>query len=130
MFANSQGGGDDFGFPDVCKTPVGPSMVPLPYPNTASGTMGVPAVYNILYQGAPAQNLGTKIPLSNGDNLGVGRGLISNKHMGESRSTTGAFTCLIGGKPATRVSSVTLQNGQAPGARISPSQTKVLILAP
>jgi hypothetical protein len=105
-------------------------MVPLPYPNMASGTMGVPAVYNVLYQGAPAQNLGTKIPLSNGDNLGVGRGLISNKHMGESRSMTGAFTCLIGGKPATRVSSVTLQNGQAPGARISPSQTKVLILAP
>ena len=130
MFANSQGGGDDLGFPDVCNTPAPTGMVPLPYPNMAKGSMAVPAVYNILYQGAPAQNLGSKVPLSNGDNAGVGRGVASGKHMGESRSLTGSFTCLIGGKPATRMGSVTLQNGQTPGARISPSQTKVLILAP
>ena len=38
-FANTRGivhqdsGGTSVVFPDVCKTPVGPSIVPIPYPN-------------------------------------------------------------------------------------------------
>jgi hypothetical protein len=38
---------------------------------------------------------------------------------------------IVGGAPATRLTSVSLQNStNCPGARISPSQTKVLLLAP
>jgi hypothetical protein len=51
--------------------------------------------------------------------------------MGPSRHLLGAFTVLVSGQPATRLSSVSLQNStNAPGARIAPSQTKVIILAP
>ncbi|MEJ7735013.1 MAG: DUF4150 domain-containing protein [Polyangiaceae bacterium] len=129
MFANSQMSGIDFAIPDVCKTP--PAMVPWPYPNTALSPMGVPAVYNVLLAGAPAHNMATTVLQTNGDNAGVGCGMMSPTVMGPSRHVTGAFTVLFGGMPVTRLSSVTIQNtANAPGMRITPSQTKVLVLAP
>jgi hypothetical protein len=51
--------------------------------------------------------------------------------MGPSRHLTGAFTCLVGGLPATRMTSMALQNStNCPGVRVVPSQVKVLVLAP
>jgi hypothetical protein len=133
MFANTQGGGQDTGFPDVCLTPAPPAPpVPIPYPNTASGAMGVPAVYNVLFSCAPAHNMGTSVPLTNGDNVGVGTGVASGTVMGPARPITAAFTVLVGGKPVTRLSSSSIGNStNCPTCvRIAPSQTKVLILAP
>jgi hypothetical protein len=131
MFANSQMGGMDMGFPDVCLTPVGPAPVPIPYPNIAAGPMGVPAAYNVLFMCTPAHNLSTVVPLTNGDNAGVAMGVASGVVMGPSRHLTGAFTVLVGGMPASRMTSMSLQNStNCPGARLVPSQTKVLLLAP
>jgi hypothetical protein len=133
MFANTQMMGVDMGFPDVCLTPAppAPSPVPIPYPNIAMGPMGVPAAYNVLFFCTPAHNMGTKIPLTNGDNPGVSMGVASGSVMGPSRHILPAFTVLVGGKPATRLTSVSLQNRtNCPGMRIVPSQVKVLLLAP
>ncbi|MCW7540760.1 DUF4150 domain-containing protein [Aquabacterium sp. A7-Y] len=132
MFANNQMGGVDFAFPDVCLTPTpAPVPVPIPYPNLAAGPMGVPAAYHVLLGMAPAHNLGTVVPLTNGDNAGVAMGVASGMVMGPSRHLTGAFTVLVGGMPATRLTSMSLQNStNAPGMRIAPSQVKVLLLAP
>lgn len=132
MFANTQMGGMDTGLPDVCLTPAAAGIpVPIPYPNMANGPMGVPAAYNVLISCAPAHNLGTSVPLTNGDNAGVNMGVASGMVMGPSRHLTGAFTCLIGGMPASRMTSSSLQNStNCPGARIMPSQVTVLILAP
>ncbi|WP_437639046.1 DUF4150 domain-containing protein [Sorangium sp. So ce854] len=130
MFANSQMMGIDLGLPDVCLTP-SPAPVPVPYPNIAAGPMGVPAVYNVLFMGAPAHNLATTIPLTNGDNAGVAMGVASGTVMGPSRHLTGAFSVLIRGMPASRLTSMSLQNStNCPGMRVSPSQLKVLMLAP
>ncbi|TXH27034.1 MAG: DUF4150 domain-containing protein [Elusimicrobia bacterium] len=130
MFANTQMMGMDLGFPDVCLTPM-PTPVPIPYPNITAGPMGVPAAYNVLFMCAPAHNLSTIIPLTNGDNAGVATGVASGTVMGPSRHLTGAFTVLVGGIPATRLTSISLQNStNCPGARIVPSQVKVLLLAP
>ncbi len=129
MFANTQMGGVDTGFPDVCLTP--PVPTPTPYPNIAAGPMAVKMVPNVLFMCAPAHNLGTSIPMTNGDNAGVATGVASGSVMGPSRHLTGAFTCLVGGMPATRVTSASLQNStNCPGCRLVPSQVKVLILAP
>jgi len=131
MFGNSQMMGMDVGFPDVCLTPTPPGPVPIPYPNIAAGPMGVPAVYNVLFMGTPAHNMATVVPLTNGDNAGVATGVASGTVMGPSRHLTGAFTCLVGGMPVTRLTSVALQNGtNCPGVRVVPSQVKVLVLAP
>jgi hypothetical protein len=130
MFANTQLAGIDMGFPDVCLTPTPAGPVPVPYPNIAAGPMGVPAVYNVLFMCAPAHNMATIVPLTNGDNAGLALGVASGTVMGPSRHLTAAFSVLVGGMPATRLSSVSLQNStNCPGARIVPSQTKVLILA-
>lgn len=131
MFANTQMGGQDVGFPDVCLTPTPGGPVPTPYPNIATRPMAVNAAYRVLFNAAPAHNLGTSIPLSNGDNAGVATGVASGTVMGPSRNLTAAFTVLVGGKPATRLSSMTLQNStNCPGVSVVPSQTKVLLLAP
>lgn len=131
MFANTQMMGMDIGFPDVCLTPVGPTPVPIPYPNLAAGPMGVPAAYKVLFMAAPAHNLSTCIPLTNGDNAGIATGVASGTVMGPARHLTGAFTVLLNGMPATRLTSVALQNStNCPGMRLVPSQVKVLLLAP
>lgn len=130
MYANSQLSGIDLAFPDVCLTPT-PAPVPVPYPNIAVGSMGVPAVYNVLFQCTPAHNMSTVVPLSNGDNAGVNTGVASGMVMGPGRHLTGSFTTLVGMMPATRMTSVSLQNStNAVGARLTPSQVKVLLLAP
>lgn len=133
MFANSQMMGMDTGFPDVCLTPAPPSPapVPIPYPNIAMGPMGVPAAYTTLFMGTPAHNMSTSIPMTNGDNAGVSMGVASGTVMGPQRHLTAAFTVLVQGMPATRLTSMSLQNStNCPGARIVPSQVKVLLLAP
>ncbi len=130
MFANNQMGGIDLAFPDVCLTPV-PVPTPIPYPNIAAGPRGVPAAYNVLWGLAPAHNMSTVVPLTNGDNAGVAMGVASGLVMGPSRHLTAAFTVMAGGMPATRMTSMSLQNStNAPGVRLAPSQVKVLLLAP
>lgn len=130
MFANTQMMGMDMGFPDVCLTPT-PAPVPIPYPNMAMGPTGVPAAYNVLIVYAPAHNMSTMEPLTLGDQPGVALGVASGMVMGPSRHLTAAFTCCVGGLPATRLTSMSLQNStNCPGMRIVPSQPKVLILAP
>ncbi len=130
MFANTQMMGTSLAFPDVCLTPT-PAPVPIPYPNISMQPMGVPAAYNILFMGTPAHNTATTVPLTNGDNAGVALGVASGLVMGPARHVTAAFTVLLDGMPATRLTSVSVQNStNAPGAAIVPSQVVVAVLAP
>ena len=130
MFTNTQMAGMSLAVPDVCLTPAGPVVVPVPYPNMALSNTAIPSVFHILVQAAPAHNMATVVPLTNGDNAGVGMGVASGLVMGPSRHLTGAFTVLLGGMPATRMSSMSMQNStNAVGAQIAPSQTKMIILA-
>jgi len=131
MFANCQMMGTDMGFPDVCLTPTPAGPVPIPYPNIAMGPMAVPNCPNILFMCMPAHNLATTIPMTNGDNTGVNMGVASGTVMGPSRHVTGAFTVLLNGMPASRLTSMSLQNStNCPGVRLVPSQALVLILSP
>jgi hypothetical protein len=131
MFANTQMAGMDMGFPNVCLTPAGPAVAPVPYPSMAQAPMGVPAAYTILFACAPAHDMSTVVPLTMGDAPGVAMGVASGTVMGPSRHLTGAFTVLLSGMPATRLTSMTMQNStNCVGARIVPSQVKVLLLAP
>lgn len=133
MFANTQMMGTDMGFPDVCLTPAppAPAPVPIPYPNIAMGPTAIPGQVKVLIMCMPAHNMATTIPMTNGDNAGVATGVASGTVMGPSRHLTAAFTVLIGGTPATRMTSVSLQNStNCPGVRLVPSQPKVLLLAP
>ncbi|MFT3772232.1 MAG: DUF4150 domain-containing protein [Minicystis sp.] len=129
MWVNTSGGGLAFAFADVLLTPAGPALVPIPYANTADPALGVPPVSNVIINGAPAHNMGTVIPTSNGANAGVA-GVVSGTVGSASTPTSGAQTVLFGGAPVTRLSDTTSQNGgNASGSYVAPSQTKVLVLA-
>ena len=63
--------------------------------------------------------------------IGIALGVASGTVMGPSRHLTGAFTVLFLGMPASRLTSVSLQNStNCPGMRIVPSQVLLLLLAP
>ncbi|MCB9595841.1 MAG: DUF4150 domain-containing protein [Sandaracinaceae bacterium] len=131
MFANTQMMGMDLGFPDVCLTPTPAGPVPIPYPNIAMGPTAIPGQVKVFNFFTPAHNMATTIPMTNGDNAGVATGVASGMVMGPSRAVTAAFTVLVGGTPATRMTSVNIQNStNCPGVRIVPSQPRVLLLAP
>jgi hypothetical protein len=130
MFANTQMMGMDLAFPDVCLTPT-PVPTPIPYPNIAMGPTAIPSQFATLVLGAPMHNMATTTPLTNGDNAGVAMGVASGTVMGPSRHILGSFTTLIQGMPATRLTSLSLQNStNMVGCRIVPSQVLVMILAP
>jgi hypothetical protein len=134
MFANTQMGGMSLGFPDVCLTPIpspaGPIPTPLPYPNIAMGMMGVPAVYVVLFGGAPAENLLTMVPMSSGNEAGVMGGVASGVFIGPDRSLMGSFKVMVGGMFATRMTSMTIQNStNCPGVSLVPAQVTVILFS-
>ncbi len=132
MFTNTQGGGLNLGFPDVCLTPM-PAPVPVPYPNLSMPTTALPptTALTVLTSGMPTHNMTTTVPMSMGDNAGVSMGVLSGMVMGPTRHLIGSFTVLIGGMPATKMTSMTGQNGMSmntPGLSLVPCQFKCLIL--
>jgi hypothetical protein len=131
MLAKTSAGGMSMAFPDVCLTPTPAGPVPIPYPNIALSPTSIGFVPNVLVTCAPAHNMMTTAPLTNGDNPGVAMGVASGMVMGPQRNLTGAFTVIVGCAPMTRLTSVSLQNStNAPGATIVPSVTNVLVLSP
>lgn len=136
MFANCQLGGLNLAFPDVCLTPVptpaGPVPVPIPYPNISAGPTGLPAAYNVLLSGGPAHNMATMEDLSQGDDTGIEGGILSHFDMGPTRTLLPSFTVLQDAMPATKLTSVTGQNGllmNSVGMTCVPAQVTVLILS-
>ncbi|MCD0506075.1 DUF4150 domain-containing protein, partial [Bordetella petrii] len=127
MFADSQLMGMDLAFPDFCKLP--PAMIPFCFPNFALGPMAIPNVWNTFLMMMPAHNLLTTIPLSNGDNPGIGLGLISQTVMSQARRITCVPNVLFGCIPATRLTCLTVQNTfNTLGARVLPGQLRVVLL--
>lgn len=130
MFANTNLGVLNFGFPDVCLVP--PLGVPTPFPNLAFSTTHIPSVFNVLFGGGLAENLLTTGTVSNGDEAGVMLGLISHFMDGPDRPFLGSFKTLVGGIFATRLTTINGQNGFLPnsvGMSLTPAQFRVLLLS-
>ncbi|HTJ80876.1 MAG TPA: DUF4150 domain-containing protein [Polyangiaceae bacterium] len=128
MFGNSQMGGVNIGFPDICKTP---PMIPIPYPNISFGPTGFPPAFKIFWMCTPSHNIMTMPMFSVGDTPGILLGLVSQTVMAPTRHVIGAFTMLLMGLPATRMTTINIQNVlNCPGMTLVPSQIKVIILKP
>lgn len=133
MFMLSQGAGMNLGFPDVCLTPAGPAVVPVPYPDINMTATTAPAAYNVLVDCMPSINLLSMGLMSNGDEPGVLGGVVSHLFDGQTEYMVGCFTILVDGVPAQRMTSVTGQNAvgkmpNTPGICLAPSQVTVLTL--
>ncbi len=118
--------------PDVCKTPAGPAVVPVPYPNIGMSVQADPGaiVDNVLLVAMPALNIGTTILMTNGDQAGVLGGVASNMIMGEASFVTSSLKVMVGGMPAVRMNDMTMHNSEnTMGAAVMPgAQTIVMAM--
>jgi hypothetical protein len=131
MPASTMQGGTCFGFPDVCKTQVGPAVVPLPYPNIGMLPTGVSTTTKVLIKNMPAYTAGSKLPMSQGDEAGADGGVISGMIMGEIAPRTFSSKVSLQGQKAVTLTCMTAHNGASAnmpaGAIIAPSQVGVFI---
>jgi carboxyl-terminal processing protease len=79
--ASNRGVGMNIGFPDVCLTPAGPAVVPIPYPNFALNVQAVPFSPIVKVSMMNALNQMSKIPMTFGDDAGVAHPVF--KQMGQ-----------------------------------------------
>lgn len=121
-------------FPDACKTPPPPPGVPIPYPNITQMPMikGGTASSKISIVNMKAAMVGTETSLSNGDEAGVGLGVVSNKIMGGAQIKMGSMRVYWEGKMAAHLTSMTAQNDPSnsnipPGVNAVPSQPVVTV---
>lgn len=134
MFVNGNGPipGMMFAIPDVCKVPVGPVIVPTPLVDIGLTPMAVPTQVTVLTMCMPSHNVTTEVILTEGDEPGILMGIISQLDMGTARCETFSINLFLGGPPATKMTSMTGQNGivpNAPGAVLSPSQIVFIALS-
>jgi hypothetical protein len=120
------------GFPDTCKVPAPPGPpVPTPFPNVASCAQAQGTAANVKFAGALVLTVGSKIPSTSGDQLGVGGGVVSGTTMGPCEFKEGSPTVEVEGNDVVTLLKTTAHNGtnaNAPNGKvITPSQTVVFI---
>jgi len=130
--ASTNGGGNCFAIPDVCKTPAPPGPpIPIPYPNTGMLNQAVSTSMKVKICGKQAVTTKSKIPKTMGDEAGVAGGLISGMNMGPASFKKGSTKVKVEGSPVISLTSMTAHNGtnaNAPaGTVVAPSQAKVLV---
>lgn len=89
--------------PDVCKTPIGPSTPPVPYPVIAKLGDAVQVVPSVRANGDPMvvwdQSL---VPSTQGDEAGVAKGVKSGTVGGKCYPDQHSKSFRVGGKPVLR----------------------------
>jgi carboxyl-terminal processing protease len=69
----NKGAGGNLGFPDVCFVPAPPAPpIPVPFTNEAMNAMAVPFSGTVMVSNVPALHIASEIPLTSGDEPGVG----------------------------------------------------------
>jgi len=121
--ASNRGVGMNIGFPDVCNTPVGPAVVPIPYPNFALNAQAVPFSPIVRCSMVNALNQASTIPMTFGDDPGVAHPTFK----GTGRYTMGNPIVHVDKLPAINLLCPTTGNNMndGVGAVLVPSVTNV-----
>jgi len=121
--ATNRGVGMNIGFPDVCLTPVGPAVVPIPYPNFALTAQAAVFSPIVRVSGVHALNLGSMIPMTFGDEPGVAHWTVK----GPGRYVMGNPIVFVDRLPAINLTCPTMGNtgNNALGAVLVPSAVNV-----
>lgn len=133
--ATTNGGGQCFAFPDVCKTPSPAGPVPIPYPNLAmpNQASGSTCSSKVKILNKKVCTTKTEISMSSGDEAGTAGGVVSSKFKGAAKYKKGSGKVKVEGAPMVHLLSITAMNGGSnanmpPGFQVAPSQTKVLVM--
>ena len=97
---------------DVCLTTVGPSVIPIPYPNMAAASDVASVAGSVKINGNGAANIKSNFSKSKGDKPGNKKGIISGTNDGKAEFIIGSFNVLIEGKPAVRQGDLMISNSK------------------
>ncbi|NUP14464.1 MAG: DUF4150 domain-containing protein [Polyangiaceae bacterium] len=122
--ASNKGPSLNFGFPDVCRTPIGPLIIPIPYPNFAAHAMAIPFSPVVSAAMIPALNLASVVPLTTGDEPGVAHWTV----MGPGTFDMGNPVVFIDMLPGINLTCPTSGNtcNDEPGMVVAPGAPNVL----
>ncbi len=133
MFATTIAGGmQNITVPDICKTVVGPAVVPIPYPDIGIPSSATPTAIKVFIVGALALTKMSKTVPTNGDQAGAsgGGGVTSSTIMGPAEYIMSSLKVKIEGNPAVRLTdTMKMNNGNTVGINCAPSQSKVMIIS-
>jgi len=108
-FANTRGishkgsGGKSLVFPDVCKTPIGNAVVPIPYPNLGQSSDTVKGPKSVKTDGQMPMVKGAKYSKSTGDEPGSVGGVVSGVNKSECEYMMYSFDVKFEGKNVCRM---------------------------
>ncbi|PKB13783.1 HNH/ENDO VII superfamily nuclease [Janthinobacterium sp. 64] len=107
--------------PSINKTPIGPSMVPLPYPTVQDLSNSVGVARSVRFNGEPAYVLHRSTqPKGTGDEPGTGKGVRSGTVNGEVKPVVGSSTVRAEGKYIVRDGDAcTMNGGNNPGIYVT-----------
>lgn len=106
--------------PSFNRTPVGPTMVPLPYPTTIDLSNSTGVASSVRFNGKPAYTLGSSQPNCKGDEQGSGGGVKSGTVNGEVKPISASTTVRAEGKRVVRDGDpCTMNGGNNPGIYVT-----------
>ena len=102
---------------DICKTQVGNSVVPIPYPNIAQSEDADATAATVFINGYPVCTAASVFASSTGDQAGKHGGIKSGTTEGAAEFITHSSNVFIEGEPAVRMGDLmTSNNGNTPPA--------------
>lgn len=107
--------------PSINYTPIGPAMVPIPYPTVQDLTNSVGTASTVRLNGCPAYVLdSSKQSACKGDAPGTGKGVKSGTISGEVKPVFGSSSVRIEGKNVVRAGDpCTMNGGNNPGVYVA-----------
>lgn len=115
-FVNGRGivhqdsGGSSTVFPDVCKTPVGNSIVPIPYSNTGLSKDTTKGAKTVKTDGCMPMLKNAEYRKSTGDEPGVNGGVISGVNKSICQIVTYSFDVKFEGRNVCRLGDTMMHN--------------------
>ena len=120
--------GTAFAFPNICLTPAGSSIVPIPYPSIAQLADAADASSNVTAGGKGVILAGkTVVNQTSGDEAGTNGGVISGTQGGKCEFPQGSSSVTINGKPVVRLGDPTQQNGKNANGFVMAGLTSVVV---
>lgn len=133
--AATNGGGQCFAFPDVCKVPAPPApFVPVPFPNIGMLTQakGSSCSKKVKIANKKVITVKSEISRTSGDEAGTLKGMISATNMDKAVFKKGVSSVKVEGNDIVNHLKPTAHNGTnanaPPGMHIAPSQTSVIVM--
>jgi hypothetical protein len=122
-------GGTSIAFPDVCLTPVGSAIVPIPYPNTAKSSDLGKGATTVTADGNPMGHEKSIFTTSTGDEAGARKGVASGTVKGIAEFVSFSFDVSVEGKGVVRAFDQMIHNNKntPPAVLLQPPQVVTIM---